>query len=289
MDTQLTITKDNFESNAAALGMVSDSGSSGKKSTLSRLRIFNQGVKVKQNNKNVEVVPAGYFRVQTPDENEYYAEKVVLRPFFQRFMLKMWDTSKKSFCKTIMSNDLNIDLKDTFGGFNCGKPSGYIKDFNALPDTMKDKIRQIKRVRAIFGEVELINPIDSNGENAELAKYSVIWEVDNREAFKRMGEPFKSFMSKKQYPFFFNIELASEEMDLPTGGSYFLPIPTLNPKPTITELTDEDQATLTDFMEWVANYNKYVFSEWDKNSSGSSFDEQADEIVDQFIDVKDES
>ena len=288
METELTITQDNFESNAAALGMVSDSGAGAKKSTLSRLRIFNQGVKVKQNNKNVEVVPAGYFRIQTPDDKEYYAEKVKLRPFFQRFMLKMWDTQQKSFNKTVMSNDLNIDLKDTFGGFNCGKPSGYIKDFNALSEPMKDKIRQIKRVRAIFGEVELINPIDSNGENVELTKYPVIWEVDNREAFKRMGEPFKSFMSKKQYPFFFDIELTTEEMDLPTGGSYFLPIPNLSPKPTITELTDEDQVTLNNFMEWVANYNKYVFSEWDKNSSGS-FDDEADEIVDQFIDVKDES
>lgn len=287
MENQITITQDNFESNAAALGMVSDTGLGTKKSTLSRLKIFNQGLKVKQNNKNVEVVPAGYFRLQTPEGEEFYSEKVSLRPFMQRFMLKMWDTGQKAFNKTAMSNDLNIDLKDTFGGFNCGKPSGYIKDFNALSDAMKDKIRQIKRVRVVFGEVKMINPIDSNGENVELTKHSVIWEVENREAFKRMGEPFKNFMSKKQYPFSHIIAITTEEMDLPTGGSYFLPIPNTDLKPSFKEVTEEDQATFSSYLEWVENYNKYVFSEWDKNSK--SFDEDAKIIVDQFINVKDES
>ena len=33
---------------------------------------------------------------------------------------------------------LNSDMKDNDGGFNCGKPAGWIEDFAALPDTMKD-------------------------------------------------------------------------------------------------------------------------------------------------------
>ena len=37
-----------------------------------------------------------------------------------------------------MSDNLNIDLKDNDGGFNCGKPAGYIEDFNSLPDNIKD-------------------------------------------------------------------------------------------------------------------------------------------------------
>ena len=49
------------------------------------------------------------------------------------------------YVKTIMGDNLNIDLKDNDGGFNCGKPSGWIKDFKALPEKMQDLIRQIKK------------------------------------------------------------------------------------------------------------------------------------------------
>ena len=50
-----------------------------------------------------------------------------------------------------MANDLNHDMKDNDGGFNCGKPAGLSKIEAALPDSMKDLIRSIKRVRALFG------------------------------------------------------------------------------------------------------------------------------------------
>ena len=53
-----------------------------------------------------------------------------------------------------MHDDLNVDLKDNDGGFNCGKPAGYIQDYNALSQDKKDLIKQIKRVRVVLGTVE---------------------------------------------------------------------------------------------------------------------------------------
>ena len=46
-----------------------------------------------------------------------------------------------------MADNLNVDLKDNDGGFNCGKPAGYIQDFKSLPEKMQDLLKQIKRVR----------------------------------------------------------------------------------------------------------------------------------------------
>ena len=69
--------------------------------------------------------------------------------------------------KTVMGDNLNTDMKDNDGGFNCGKPSGWIEDFNSLPDSMKELIRSIKRVRALFGTVDMVNPTDAQGNPVE--------------------------------------------------------------------------------------------------------------------------
>ena len=75
----------------------------------------------------------------------YFAETVTIRPFItQRYMYKRYDASTNSFSKTLMHENLDVDLKDTNGGFNCGKPAGYIKDFNALSDDMKETIKAIR-------------------------------------------------------------------------------------------------------------------------------------------------
>ena len=58
-----------------------------------------------------------------------------------------------------MADNLNVDLKDNDGGFNCGKPAGYIQDFKSLPEKMQDLLKQIKRVRVLFGTIELDNPV----------------------------------------------------------------------------------------------------------------------------------
>jgi hypothetical protein len=68
-----------------------------------------------------------------------------------------------------MANDLNSDMKDNDGGFNCGKPAGYIEDFKALPEKTQELIRQIKRVRVMFGTVELHDVTDAQGNPVDLS------------------------------------------------------------------------------------------------------------------------
>ena len=98
---------------------------------------------------------------------------------YKRFVKGVGDV-KNAFIKTVMADTLKIDLKDTSGNFNCGKPAGYIEDFKALPEDMQNLIRQIKRVRVVFGTVGMANPIDVRGEPVEIDEIPFIWEVDNR-------------------------------------------------------------------------------------------------------------
>jgi hypothetical protein len=182
-----------------------------------------------------------------------------------------------------MSDNLNIDLKDNQGNYNCGKPSGFIKDFKALPVETQDVIRQIKRVRVIFGMVDLVGSVDDKGNKVEKEAIPFIWEIDNRDAFKTMGEPFKKFSQVKRLPVQHSIALSTEERKLPNGNSFYLPNYTLDLQDTV-EVSKEDQDTFINFMAWIDNYNTYIYNEWDMKTK-KELNKDDMETVDEFIDV----
>ena len=292
MTTEIaTLNSGNFAEMAQAMGMGADMNKGpAKSSTLPRLRIWNQPtmgqVEVNGKLKNMEVVPAGMYRLQMPDESFIYAESVDIRVFVQRFMYKRYNSEEKSYVKTLMSEDLNGDLKDNTGGFNCGKPAGYIEDFKSLPDATKDLIKQIKRVRVLLGEVKLNNAVDSEGNEVNVDVCPFIWEIDNRDAFKTMGEPFTQLGRQKRLPVQHWIKCGSEERSLPTGASFFLPTQSLDQTNTI-ELSEDDQTTFSNFIEWIGNYNQYIVNAYNDVAGKKVSDEDA-LLVDEFIGVDDD-
>ena len=168
------INTDSYENLARAMGMATDKPAK-RSNTLNRLRIWHSPImgKAEINGKlsNVEVVEGGCYRLEIVKEDSstfLFSKNITIRPFMQRFMLKRYVANasakggepKGSFHRTIMADSLNMDLKDNTGRFNCGKPSGYVQDFQALPKDMQDLIRQIKRVRVVFGTVTLDSPVD---------------------------------------------------------------------------------------------------------------------------------
>ena len=72
-----------------------------------------------------------------------------------------------------MSDNINMDLKDNDGGFNCGKPSGWIEDYKSLPEATKELIKSVKRVRVVLGTVDLIEPVDASGNSVEGTDYTI--------------------------------------------------------------------------------------------------------------------
>jgi hypothetical protein len=285
-----TLNTGNFAEMAKAMGMSQDMGgdTKAKSSTLPRLRIWNQPVmgqvEVKGKMKNMEVVPAGMYRLQLPDDTFVYAESVKLRVFVQRFMYKRYDSNNNLYIKTLMADDLNGDLKDNTGGLNCGKPAGYIKDFQALPEDTKTLIKQIKRVRVILGEVELVNPVDAEGNETDMDVQPFIWEVDNRDAFKTMGEPFTQLAKQRRLPVQHWIECGSDERSIPTGAKFYLPTASLDIATSI-DLTEDDQTKFGDFLEWINNYNDYIVSAWNEKRS-EKMEAEDESLVEDFIDIE---
>jgi len=291
MTTDLTtLNSGNFAEMAKAMGIASDmaSGEKAKSSTLPRLRIWNQPVmgqvEVKGKMKNMEVIPAGMYRLQLPDDKFIYAESVDIRVFVQRFMYKRYDSTNNQYVKTLMADDLKGDLKDNTGGLNCGKPAGYIEDFQSLPDDMKALIKQIKRVRVLMGEVKLNNAVDQEGNEVDADVYPFIWEIDNKDAFKLMGQPLTMMAKQRHLPVQHWVTCGTEERSLPTGASFFLPTAQADMSSSIP-LEESDQQKFSDYIEWINNYNDYIVTAWNEGR-GKSVTASDKELVEQLIDIE---
>ena len=293
MTTEITtIDPNNYDLMAKAMGIANEGKGKSKSSSLARLRINHSPVmgtaEVNGKNVNVEVIEGGTYKLEIPDGPTYYATSVKVRPYVQRYMYKRFvmggANSPNRYIKTIMHDDLNVDLKDNDGGFNCGKPAGYIQDFKALPEKTQDLIKQIKRVRVVLGTVEMTNPMNEKGESVELGATPFIWEIDNRDAFKVVGDIFVSLAKMSRLPVMHNFVANTAERKMPNGNSFFVPVVSLNIHDVI-DVTPDDNNMFTDFLSWVDNYNSYISNAWAENANAKMEDGDA-EVLDDLVDIE---
>jgi len=285
-----TIDTSNYAAMAKAMGM-GQAATEKKTSALARLRIHHTPVmgqaEVKGKQVNVEVVEGGTYKLEIPDGPTYYAEQVSIRPFLQRFMYKKFvmgtDTTPNRYVKTVMGDNLNADMKDNAGGFNCGKPSGWIEDFASLPDSMKELIRSIKRVRVLFGTVDMVNPTDASGNPVDAPTTPFIWEVENRDAFKTIGNIFTKLGKMQRLPPQHYVKATTEKRDLPNGSCFYLPEVSLDLMTTL-DMDNDTQGTFADFIAWIANYNQYILGEWGDKMQHDN-EEIPDAIVEDLVDI----
>ena len=298
MNEVVTINTDNYSVMAKAMGLAGESSDS-KSSSLARLKLQHKNIMgmktVGDEVEEVVKIKAGSYKLDVPDDTAYYAKEVTIRPFMQRFMYKRFVKNNNAkqgeplgiFHKTIMADNLNIDLKDNQGTFNCGKPSGFIKDFTSLPADMQNLIKQIKRVRVLFGLISMKDmKTETEGKLTEVKDLPFIWEIDNREAFKIVGKPFATLSTMRKLPVQHTITALGDPRALPSGDKFYVPKVMLDTTNTIS-LSDKDQTTFTDFVSWIENYNTYIMGMWDEkvNSTMSPEDENT---VDQFVQIDNE-
>ena len=284
MSELTTIDTNNYAAMAKAMGIANEGGNKQQASTLARLRIQHSPIL----GDDKVLVKAGQYKMEIPDGETYYASSVKVRPYMQRFMYKRFVKGSGNvpnrYVKTVMADTLTIDLKDNDGGFNCGKPAGYIQDFQGLPKNTQELIRQIKRVRVVLGTVELIGATDSNGNEVNVPETAFIWEIENRDAFKEVGNVFAKLNKMKRLPVQHIITANTDERKLPNGNSFFLPMVSLDVTNTV-EVTQEDQDKFSDFMSWVSNYNEYIINAYAEKASPHD-DEDDAAITDGMIDIE---
>jgi hypothetical protein len=288
MSELTTIDTNNYAAMAQMMGMAYDTGE--KKSSLARLRINKKSIMgdadVNGKTMKMEIVSAGAMGLQNTDNQVIYADKVILRPFIQRFMYQRYDSNANNYQKTVMAEKLDIDLKDTTGTFNCGKPGGYIKDFDALPDGTKELIRQIRRVRVVFGTASM-SGVTEQGDAQEVTDVPCVWEIDSKEGFKNVGQAFNKLGQMRRLPPQHHMTIETQGRELPTGSTFYVPVVNLDVQNSL-EVTPQDQDVFKEFMLYVEGFNTWVLSEWDKAAHGEP--EEDEGVVGEFItvDVDDE-
>lgn len=307
METELiTIDNTNYDAVAAIMG-IEDVGAKSARSAdaLCRLRIWHRpimGTIDKDGKKRqMEVIPGGTYRLDQGSGNFIYYENIKFRPFLQRFRYNRWlpyatpdkDGRKGKYIKSAFTNDYrafnSTDLIDESGGFNCGRPSGYVQDWEALPEETRRLITSVKRVRTIFGTVtpkkgEALN------EEGELIKTNgnpipVIWEIENNTAFKIMGEALTKYREAGRLFPQHLISLSTSGSPMTNGNMLYQPVYDVELTKEVELVQPEDNEMLMRFQSWVNKYNKYIQESYDQNANSNTLSTEETDVIDGFITV----
>ena len=293
MENNLAIigTKENL---ADIMGMSNTVPSS--RSALAEIKQVHQNImgtkEVDGEKMEVAVIKAGSYSVVFPDETVYYSDKITIRTFMQRFQWERWDDNftrpdggSGRMLRSVMGKSLSVDLKDNYGGFNCGSPSGYVKDFSSLPQETQDIMKSTKRYKIVFGLCTLDNAKDANGKSVDVKEFPFFMRIKNRDSFKAMNDIFNAIQRKNRLPIQHNLVLSSELKSIPSGATYAVVKASLGDE---VEITADDQETLNSFVEWVESMNSITLSKWEENRRPEELSEADEELVSSIVEIEDE-
>tara|TARA_R110000803_G_scaffold1465_2_gene4727 strand:+ start:976 stop:1851 length:876 start_codon:yes stop_codon:yes gene_type:complete len=291
MSNELAIATERGQSMAELMG-VSSTPSQQSTPSIARVGMIHQPImgEVDFNGKTIktEVVPVGAFTLMQGDD-KVYSNGVTFRTFAQRNQWQRWNSETEEMEKSVMSNSLNGDMKDSVGGFNLGRPSGYVEDFQSLPEATKQIMRTVKRVKVFFGTVTLDNPVNDKGE-AVTGNYTdvpVVMDVKNRDSLKSIDVVLNGLGRKNLLPIMSTIKMVGVEDSIPTGAKFGKIEAKIG---TAVDLSDADNDTLKDFMDLVEYMNGKVLDlhneRGDKGFSPEDAAVVADILNNDFIEVE---
>jgi len=261
-----------------------------QRSALARVNVLSSAIKgeVELGGKKIktDVVPVGSYKITLGDD-VFYAESIEVRLMSDRQQWQRWNASTNEMEKSVMAHDVRGDLKDSVGGYNLGRPSGYVEDFNALPEATKEVIRSVKRVKVFMGTLTVKSPIDDTGSpvNGEYVDMPFIMDVKNRDSLKNIEASEKAVVRKAVKLYMANIILTGGEASIPTGATYGY---TLSAVGSLVQPSDEDDDYMrkiaSDFNEYIQYSNGKILDLHNERSNVSMSTEDA-ALVGSIIDV----
>ena len=287
--TEVTLTTDG-RSIAEMMGL--SKGSSGKRSMLARFSQIHSPLKgdMEINGKavRVDVVPAGAYKLLQSDDKVAYAVSPKIRIYAQRMQWTRWDSDENTMVKTVLVNNLTGDLKDNTGGFNAGRPSGYVEDFKSLPKATQELMRNTKRTKVVFGTVVMQGATDEQGnaiEDASLTTQEIpfVLDVKSRGSITAVDDIMKSIDRKNSLPLQYFLNMGAEMHSMPNGSEYATFDITLGDK---VDLVEADKDILDGFMEWISGMNNYINDTHNEKSGSSGLSSTEESIINDIIDVE---
>jgi hypothetical protein len=284
MSTEISITGMDNASMAALMGVSAETKQSA--SSLARINVVSTALKGEMElaGKKIktDVVPVGAYKI-TQGDDVFYSEQISIRVFAQRQQWQRWNASTNEMEKSVMTTSLNGDLQDSVGGFNLGRPSGYVEDWNALPEATKDLMRTVKRVKIFMGLLTVKAPIDERGEpiSKEYVDLPFVMDVKNRDSLKNLDGALKTVQRANLLPIMSTLELAGQEGSIPTGATFGYITAKAGDK---VELTEADNQTLKDFLGFIEYGNGKILDLYNERSDKGMSAADA-ELVGSIVDV----
>ena len=287
--TEVTLTTDG-RSIAEMMGL--SKGSSGKRSMLARFSQIHSPLKgdMEINGKavRVDVVPAGAYKLLQSDDKVAYAVSPKIRIYAQPMQWTRWDSAENTMVKTVLVNNLTGDLKDNTGGFNAGRPSGYVEDFKSLPKATQELMRNTKRTKVVFGTVVMQGATDEHGnaiEDASITEQEIpfVLDVKSRGSITAVDDIMKSIDRKNSLPLQYFLNMGAEMHSMPNGSEYATFDINLGNK---VDLVEADKDILDGFMEWISGMNNYINDTHNEKSGSSGLSATEESIINDIIDVE---
>ena len=285
MSNELTIATENGKTIEELMGISTQAASGPSLARLSQLQTPIKGeVEVNGKKMRMDLLDVGTFALRISDDQTVYSPTVTVRVFLQREQWTSWDSETKTMGKTVLANDLKNDLHDNRGGFNLGRPSGYIQDWNALPEATKDLIRSIKRTRVVMGLITLDNPVDedNNEVSGDFTSIPFIYDVKNRDSLKALDQAFKAVARKNVLPLAAELTLTPKTGELPNGNNYAFMSASIA---GTVDLSQEAQDTLQNFLDVVKYVNEGLMDKYHESQDKGLDAEEAD-LVASIVDVE---
>ena len=289
MSNELSITNERGQSMAELMGVSASSGDATP--SISRMGMLHSPLmgelEVAGKAIKTEVVPVGAFILNRGDE-KVYSNGVTMRIFAQRQQWQRWNSETEEMEKSVQANSLNGDLKDSIGGLNLGRPSGYIEDFNALADSVKQVIRSVKRVNVYYGTVTLDNPVDEQGNelSGDFTDVPFVMDVKNRDSLKSINGVMNALKKRNMLPIMSTIKLTGVEDSIPTGAKFGKIEAKLGTK---VDIVEGDNEMLKDFIELIEYSNgKILDLHHERSNKEMSADDDAmvsDILNNDFVEV----
>jgi len=284
MSTELATLNDG-QSMLEAMGMANLSGGSGG-AYVPRISLLQEPIMgtmdVGGKIVKTEVVPAGAFRINPDKDTTIYAENISVRIFTIRQQLTRYDVDTKKVYKTVQAVDLKGELKDELGGFNLGKPGGYVADYNSLTEKQK----AVRTAKVYYGVMTIKNAVNDNGEPLDGYDEPMPFVMDVTSAFTRraLDDALKAVLRKNVLPINYAFDL-SHDVTKNKAGKEILLVKVLGG--TQVDADDRDNDTFQMFLDRIEGINKYVLSKWDEaNSNDPQMSEEDIDLVHEFVDVE---
>ena len=284
MSTELT-TLNSGESMLEAMGMANLTGGSGGV-YVPRIGLLQEAIMgtmdVGGKQIKTEVVPAGSFRINVDKDTTIYSEDISVRVFTIRQQYTRYDPDTQRTYKSVQATDLKGDLKDELGGFNLGKPSGYVADYNSLTAEQK----AVRNAKIYYGIVAIKNAVDASGEPVSGYEEAIPFVMDVTSAFSRrvLDDALKAVIRKNVLPINYEINLSHDVTQNKAGKEINL-IKVLGGNPV--DQDDRDNDTFQMFLDRIESINKYVMSKWDEANSNDPQMSEADlDVVNAFVNVE---